>query len=340
MAWKEKVTIGIPCLDEEMHIEATVRTALEQDYPRHLIEVLVADGGSVDGTLRTLGEMAQADDRLRVVPNPGKIQARGMNEIIRQARGDIIVRFDAHADYGRDYVKNCVQVLRETGADVVGGAQRPRATTPFEGALCAALTSPLGVGGAAYRSPEKEGWVDTVWLGAFRRSVFETAGLYDPDAITNEDAELNQRVLALGGGVYLSRKIVAHYYPRPSFRALARQYHRYGVGRARTLLKHGGFPTLRPLVPFGAVIAGSLMAITGSRWLGPCAALYLAATGIEAVRVSRKELASPWLVWAVFPVLHAAHGAGFAAGLLRYGGERQWKMPARLKPRPRLEQVA
>jgi hypothetical protein len=94
------------------------------------------------------------------------------------------------------------------------------------------------------------------------------------------------------------------------------------------------------LVPFGAVIAGSLMAITRSSWFWPCAALYLAATGIEAVRVSRQELASPWLVWAIFPVLHAAHGTGFAAGLLRYGGEREWNMPPRLKPRPRLEQVA
>lgn len=338
MTWTDRVTIGIPCLNEEAHIEATVRNALDQDYPRELIQVLVADGGSSDGTLRILGELAAADDRLEIVENPGRIQARGMNEIIGRARGDIIVRFDAHAEYALDYVRSAVRVLYETGADVVGGAQRSRATTPFQHAVCAAMTSPLGVGGAAYRSAESEGWVDTVWLGAFRRRVFETSGLYDPGAITNEDAELNQRVLAHGGRVYLSRDIVAHYHPRLTLTALARQYHRYGVGRARTLLKHKGLPKVRPLIPFGTAVTGALLALTRSRWLLPCAALYVAATGVEAIRVSRKSDANPWLVWAIFPAIHAAHGCGVAAGLLRYWGEREWSMPPPLSPRLSVEQ--
>jgi hypothetical protein len=245
-----------------------------------------------------------------------------MNEIVRAARGEIIVRMDVHCEYAPDYVRKCVEVLERTGADNVGGAQRARATTLFQRALCAALASPLGVGGAKYRSADNEGWVDTVFLGAFRKQVLEKVGLYDPRAITNEDAELNQRIVAAGGKIWLSKEIVVHYHPRESFRALAKQYYKYGRGRARTLLKHGKLLSLRPALPFLMVSgAAALLATSAIQPFTPIAfAAYALATGAEAVRVGRGAGATAIpLVWAIFPVLHVSHGVGFAAGLVRYG---------------------
>jgi succinoglycan biosynthesis protein ExoA len=332
------VTIAMPCLDEEAYIEASVRSALAQDYPADRIEMVVADGGSTDRTLAILERLAASDPRVRVVPNPGRIQATGMNEAIRAAQGDVVVRMDAHCEYAPDYVRSCVDVLRRTGADNVGGAQRLRAKTRFQGALCAALSSPAGVGGARYRSTEKEGDVDTVFLGAFDRSVFERVGLYDPGAVTNEDAELNQRILERGGRVYLSRSIVVHYFPRGDFRSLARQYHAYGQGRARTLCKHRAVPSLRPLVPFAFVVAAAaLLILPDLRPLAPwLLGAYLAITGAEALRVGREEgpFAVP-LVWAMFPVMHVSHGTGFARGLCRYLLTPDWRRsPERLSHPP------
>jgi len=220
-----------------------------------------------------------------------------------------------------------VETLGRTGADNVGGAQRAKAKTLFQRALCAALTSPLGVGGAKYRSAEAEGFVDTVFLGAFRRKVFETVGMWDPKAITNEDAELNQRILDSGGQIYLSRDIVVHYFPRDSFKTLAKQYFKYGRGRARTLLKLGTFPTLRPLIPFFMTTAGAVMLTNPLLWpVAPAAfASYALATGAEAVRVGRKiGVGAVPLVWAMFPTLHISHGVGFAAGLLQYLRKPDW----------------
>ena len=330
------VTVGIPCLNEEVFIETTVRCVLEQDYPPDRIEVIVADGGSTDGTRAILARLAHEDPRVRVLENPRKIQAAGMNEILRAAQGDILVRLDAHGEYAKDYVRMCVEVLERTAADNVGGAQRARAKTWFQRALCVALDSPLGVGGSKYRSAEQEGDVDTVFLGAFRRRVFETVGMYDAGAITNEDAELNQRILEAGGRIYLSRDIVAHYYPRGSFRALSKQYFKYGMGRARTLLKHRTFPTPRPAIPFGMVVTGGVLLLT---WpLQPFTPLFFGtyglATGFEAWRVGRK--AGLWavpVVWAIFPVLHLSHGTGFGYGLVRYLRRPDWSDPERLPPR-------
>lgn len=330
------VTIAMPCLNEEGYIEACLRSVAAQDYPRDRLEILVGDGGSTDRTREILARLSAEDPRICMVDNPDRIQAAGMNHMIRQARGEVIVRMDVHCEYASDYVRKCIEALERTGADNVGGAQRSRAKTLFQRALCAALQSPLGVGGAKYRSADNEGYVDTVFLGAFRRRVFETAGMYDPRAITNEDAELNQRILAAGGKVFLSKDIVVHYYPRSSYQALAKQYFKYGQGRARTLLKHHTFLSLRPAIPFFMVVSGSLLAVTSHlHGLFPVAVgLYAAATGAEAVRVgSREGLGAIPVVWGIFPVLHASHGVGFAVGLVKYGLNPDWPAePDRLDP--------
>jgi succinoglycan biosynthesis protein ExoA len=331
------VTIAMPCFNEEDYIEACLRSVLAQDYPPDRFEVLVADGRSDDRTREILAKLAEQDARIRVIDNPERLQAAGMNRAIREARGRVIVRMDVHCEYARDYVSACVRVLREQGAANVGGAQRARAHTPFQRALCAALASPLGVGGARYRSPHEEGDVDTVFLGAFDRRIFERAGLYDPRAFTNEDAELNQRILAAGGRVYLSREIEVAYYPRRSLRALARQYYRYGLGRARTLLIHRRLPSVRPVVPLFMVSAATLGVALPPLWpvalIGGCA--YAGLTFAEAVRVAwRLGPLGIARAWVIFPVLHGSHGVGFAAGLWRFARRPDWSEPERLAAEP------
>jgi cellulose synthase/poly-beta-1,6-N-acetylglucosamine synthase-like glycosyltransferase len=321
------VTVAIPCLDEEAYIEGCIEAVQKQAWPRDRLEILVADGMSVDATREILGRLAAADPRIRLVDNPGRVQAAGLNECIRVARGEVIVRMDVHADYAPDFVQKCVDALERTGADNVGGAARPRARTFFQRCVAAALRSPLGVGGSRYRKEDEEGFVETVWPGAFHRRVFDRVGLFDPNAVTNEDAELNQRIVQSGGRVYMSRDIVSYYYPRESMLALARQYFRYGQGRARTLLKHKKLLSLRPALPFLG-LAGEALLLTVAPWhLGALSlAGYALATGAEAVRVARGEgLTAVPVVWAIFPVLHASHGAGFAAGLVKYLLRPDWK---------------
>jgi len=337
MAMQPSVTIAMPAYNEERYIEACIASVQAQDYPRELVEILVADGRSTDRTREILARLSAADPRIKMIDNPARLQAAGLGEMVKRATGDIVVRMDVHAEYAPDYVRRCVETLERTGADNVGGAQRAKAKTAFQHALCAALASPLGVGGARYRSADAEGYVDTVFLGAFRRRVFETIGLWDPGAITNEDAELNQRILDSGGQIYLSRDIVVHYYPRESLRSLATQYFKYGRGRARTLLKLGKFPTLRPLLPFALVTGATALVAFPPLWpAAPFAfAAYALATGAEAVRVRGElPLAAVATIWAIFPVLHASHGAGFASGLWKYLRKPDWpdapeRIPAR-----------
>jgi succinoglycan biosynthesis protein ExoA len=333
------VTLAMPSYNEEPYIEACLRSLLDQTYPKDRMEILVADGGSPDKTREIVNRMAAADPRVRLLDNSKhKIQSYGMNLAIQESKGEFILITDVHAEYRNDYIEQLVNAFLRTGADCAGGAQRAKAETPFQKALCAVLTSPLGVGGAPYRSGDNEGWVDTVFPGAFRRSILEKVGLYDVEAVTNEDAELQQRILEAGGRVYLSKDVVVHYYPRKSFKLLGRQYRKYGDGRARTLLLHGRFPVLRPLIP-GAGLAGlTILVIVPPLWpLLPLAVGgYLAVTGIESLRVTLKEglgLSSLPTVWAIFPTLHFSHGFGMLAGLIKYTLKPKPPVIERLAPR-------
>jgi succinoglycan biosynthesis protein ExoA len=329
------VTIAVPCLNEEVHIEACLRTVTAQDYPRDRMEILVADGGSTDRTRSILACLVEEDPRIVVIDNPARIQAAGLNEILRRAKGDVIVHADAHCEYAKNYVSKAIEALERTGADNVGGPLRPRGQSLFQRALCAALESPLGMGGTAHRSSEDEGYVDTVFLGAIRRRVFETVGLFDPGAVTEEDAELNQRILAAGGKVYLSKDLVVHYFPPGSFSSLARQYYEHGRGRARWLLKLRDLASPRPALPFLMVATGAaLLATSRLHPLSPLSfGAYALATGFEAVRVGRK---AGWgavpVVGGIFPTMHVAHGIGFAAGLVGYGLAPDWAPPEILPP--------
>src|SRR3954453_1682478 len=158
------VTIAMPAYNEQHYIEACIASVQAQDYPADLIEILVADGRSTDRTREILARLAAADPRIQMIDNPAKLQAAGLGLLVRAATGEVIVRMDVHCEYAPDYVRACVETLEKTGADNVGGAQRAKARSPFQAAVCAALNSPLGVGGAKYRSAESEGFVDTVFL--------------------------------------------------------------------------------------------------------------------------------------------------------------------------------
>ncbi|MFN0054078.1 MAG: glycosyltransferase family 2 protein [Planctomycetales bacterium] len=330
------VSLVMPAYKEELYIEKCLESLLNQDYPADRVEILVADGGSPDKTREIVNRISETHPCVRLLDNSEhRIQCYGMNIAIQASRGELILVVDAHAKYAGDYVNKLVEVFERTGADAAGGAMRADYHTWFQKALCAALDSPLGVGGAAYRSAEKEGWVDVVFPGAFRRSTLEKVGLYDTNAIDNEDSELFQRISEAGGKVYLSRDVVVHYYPRRNLRLLFKQYFKYGGGRARTLIVHRGLAVVRPLIPFLSVVTGlTLLIVPALRPIAPYVfGAYGALTLLEAIRVGRK--AGWWaipVVWSIFWTLHLSHGLGMMTGLVRYFFKPLPSNVERLKP--------
>ncbi len=222
------VSVIMPCRNEARYIEPVLDAILAQKEPSGGFEIIVADGLSSDGTRDQVLEAAQRDARVRLVDNPDRFTPHGLNAAISSARGEVIVRMDAHTSYATDYLKTCVEVLKKTGADNVGGPWVACGQEYLSRAIAAAFQSAFAVGGARGHRREYEGPVDTVYLGCWRKSAFTKFGAFDEELVRNQDDEHNLRMTRAGGVVWQSTAIRSLYVPRSSLSALFRQYFQYG----------------------------------------------------------------------------------------------------------------
>jgi glycosyltransferase involved in cell wall biosynthesis len=321
------VSIIVPCRNEAGHIATLVRDILHQEplSDGRTYEILIADGMSDDGTREAIQALTQADSRVRLVDNPGRIVSTGLNAAIRAARGEIIVRMDAHTEYANDYVRQCVAVLEETGADNVGGPARTRARSFIQRAVAAAYHSPFSVGGARFHDPDHEGEVDTVPYGCWRRETLHRVGEFDEKLIRNQDDEHNLRIRLAGGRIWQSPRIVSWYYPRASLAVLFRQYFQYGYWKVRVIQKHGRPASARHLVPVLFVIGVLTGWLAGFLypWLGLAYGGGLALYGVLSVFFSARAAAeNGWDLLPVLPLVfliyHVSYGLGFGLGLFDF----------------------
>jgi hypothetical protein len=221
-----------------------------------------------DGPGLQLSGFSPQPSHLRVIDNPGKIVSTGLNAAIRAARGEIIVRMDAHTEYAPDYVRQCVATLKATGADNVGGPARTKADGWMPQAVAAAYHSPFAAGGARFHDVGYEGYVDTVTYGCWRKSAFEKFGYFDEELVRNQDDEHNLRIVRGGGKIYQSPWIRSWYRPRGSLSALFHQYMQYGYWKVRVIQKHKLPASWRHLVPGAFVLV--LLALFAVSVFGFC----------------------------------------------------------------------
>lgn len=238
-------------MNEEDHIERVISGFQSTEYP-NLVEILVADGGSTDRTQEIVNEMSEADDRIKLIPNPEKYQSFALNKMIEKAEGDIFIRADGHCLYQDDYLEKNLQVFLNTKSKNVGGSQRYVAANKIQAGTALAVKSFLGNGGAKYMNENYSGYADTVFLGCFWTKDLREIGGFSTKNITNQDSELNLRFIEKYGEecIYISPEIKSWYYPRSTFSGLFKQYFRYGRGRLLTKLLHPKSSPIRGLIPF------------------------------------------------------------------------------------------
>jgi glycosyltransferase involved in cell wall biosynthesis len=326
------VSVILPVRNEAAFIERSLGAVLAQDYPAELTEVIVADGMSDDGTLEAAGRLLARRANARVIANPERIVATGLNRATREARGEIIIRVDGHAEVAPDYVRRCVEHLRQ-GADGVGGAVETIGEGPMAQAIAAAMSSKFGVGDSAFRTERGQTkLVDTVPFPAYTRALVDRAGPYDPELVRNQDDEYNYRLRKMGARLLLAADVRSRYYSRSSLRSLWRQYRQYGYWKVRVLQKHPLQMRARQFVPpafVAALIATAVAAAfspMGRVALGALAAVYAVANMSATLVVLRRErLIQPSVLPVVFATLHVAYGVGFLHGLIQFWN--RWTLP-------------
>jgi len=318
------VSVIIPIRNEERFIAQCLQSVVDQDYPQDRMEVLVVDGRSEDRTREIVAEFGSRHPVIKLLDNPKLSAPAGLNLGIREARGDIIVRVDGHCVLEPDYVSQCVRKLQETGADNVGGLMRATGQKYVGQVIALAMNSFFGSGGSKFHYASEEQYADTVYLGAFRRGVFDRVGLFNERMMRNQDYELNYRIRAAGGKIFLSPAIKSSYYGRSTLRELWQQYFQYGFWKLEMILLHPRSVRPRhlvaPLFVFSLLTTG-LLGLVNRAFLSlffVIVSSYLLASLVSSMKLARR---TGWryfpLLPVAFAVMHLGWGLGFLGGMAR-----------------------
>lgn len=329
----ELVSMIIPCRNESRFIGPCLDSIMANDYPKEFLEILVVDGMSQDGTRDIVAAYAARNGFLKLLDNPQKITPAALNIGLTQARGQVIMRLDAHTFYPPNYISGLVAALKQTGADNVGGCwiTRPGADTQVALAIAQVLAHPLGVGNAYFRIGAKEPRrVDTVPFGCYRREVFERLGRFDERLERNQDIEFNSRLQRAGGAIYLIPAIYSEYQARSGFGDLWRN--NFGNGRWNIYATSVNALSLSwrhfiPLIFMGGLLLAAILApfsAWGRYGLGLILGGYVLTVLAASVSIARRGgMVRLALLPIVFTVLHVSYGLGSMWGLITVFGWRR-----------------
>lgn len=323
------MSIVIPCYNEEKTITSLLNAIYSQTIDLASVEVIIADGLSTDKTRELIEEFALAHPNLEVIviDNEKRVIPYGLNKAIRAARGEIIIRMDAHAIPAQDYVMKSVAELREGKGDNVGGVIDilPGGNGTIASAIAIATAHPLGVGDAMYRWAIKAGTADTVAFGCYYKTTVEKVGYYNEALKANEDYEFNARLRRLGLKIWIDPEIRAVYYSRATLRSLSRQYFLYGFWKVRMLRMFPKTIRWRQALP-PLFVFGNLMLLLLSVFWFPAIwffiaviFVYLLILTIGSVKPAIKQKNSALMIGIPLAIstMHFSWGSGFLVSLFK-----------------------
>jgi len=321
------ISVIIPCRNEEKFISGCLDSILDQDYSKENLEVLVVDGISEDRTKEIIEKYTKRYPFIKLLDNPKKFTPFGLNIGIKAAKGEVIIRMDAHAGYEKDYVSKCVKYLNEYDADNIGGVMRtrPAKNTLFARAIALVLSHPFGAGGSYFRiGSAKPRWVDTVFGGCYKREVFDKIGFFNENLVRSQDLEFNMRLKKAGGKIILVPDILAYYYPSSTLKGFLKHNFDDGIWVTYPLKFGLRVFKLRHLLPM-FFTAGLLFTLIFSPFLFLAKFLftfgfltYLLLSFCFSLQIAKKEgFKYLFLMPVVFATRHFVYGAGSLYGFIK-----------------------
>lgn len=326
-------SVIVPVYNEEKYIEKCLKSLLVQDYPEERYEIIAVDGGSQDRSIEIAKKLAKSG-RIRICENPAKIAASAINIGIKNSKGDIITRVDAHSYVEKDYLSSIAEVFDKTGEKVVGGPVDMIIDTPFRKASARVLNSRLGVGSVPYRTMRKSGYVDSIQTGSYKREVLERVGFFDESLPPGEDFDLNTRVRKAGFKILLDPTIKFHYFPRDSLSGLLKQYFHYGRVKPIVLFKNPEAFKLKYIIPsafflyitftfslilFHFIFSRPSLSVIFASWILNFIYLFIIIC-FSAFAIPESGLGSAIRILFIIPGLQLSYGIGFICGVFQMVG--------------------
>lgn len=315
------LSVMIPVRNDQHHLRQAVESVLSQNYSGQL-EILLAVGPSIDKSLEVANDLASGNSKIRVIDNPKGLTTSGLNLAIAAAKGEIIVRVDAHSELAPNYLSRGVEILQQTDSVLVGGIMQAKGKNPFQKAVAFGYGSRFGLGGGRYHVGGSAGEAESAYLGIFSAAALKKINGYDENIIRGEDWDLAQRLKAQGGKVWFSPELLVTYWPRSSAKALAWQFYSTGVWRGELTRRAPGKASLRYFVPPLALL---LLAIAKVLYFAGAISLptliipiagYLLLVSFAAATAKGLSLLDRLAVLIALPIMHFSWAIGFWIGLI------------------------
>ncbi len=317
----KSVSIVIPSRNEGKYIANCLEAIVANTYPKEYLTVIICDGNSKDKTQEIIGNYKSRYAYISSLRNMKQTTPYGLNMGIKHTESDIVIVLWAHCFIAPDFIEQCVNFL-ETHEEVgcVGGVIENIYENDRAKIIGFAMTNKFGVGPSHFRTGGKEGFVDTVPFGAYRREVFEKVGYFDERLTRNQDDEFNFRVRKEGYKIYLSKKIKTYYPVRTNIKKFFNQLYQYGYWKVYVNMKHGRLTTFRQIIPFFFVVF-LFVGLTFSLFY-PIAAityfsiilLYLLCGFLSTFKRKMKFVSRLKVVYC-YMIMHIAYGFGYANGI-------------------------
>lgn len=320
------LSVIVPIYQEEKYISKCIDSMLSQDYPKDDLEIILVDGMSKDRTREIVATYTAKYPFIRMIDNPERIAPCAMNRGIKEAKGDVIIRLDAHVYYPKNYFSLLVEKLNELpGAENVGALCNtlPVNDSITAQSIAAVLSSSFGMGNSHFRvGADKEMEVDTVPFGCFHRSIFDKVGLYDEELVRNQDDELNARIIKAGGKIYLIPQLVCEYYARDTAKKVYKMFYQYGVFKPLVNKKLGSPATVRQFFPLlfvlGLLVGPVVCLFLPVLWWAYFAVImlwFILATSfsLKDSKNLKRILTQNWIYF----VVHFGYGWGYIVGIFK-----------------------
>lgn len=327
MSTYAKISITIPCRNEEQYIAECIQSILDSNYPKSNFKVFVVDGKSTDNTERIIKSLIDSNpENVELLINENQTTPFALNMGLKQDGFDIKIILGAHSKVDPNYLKLCAEELAQRPeVGCVGGIINNVSENETAEVVALAMGSKFGVGNAHFRTGGKTGYVDTVAFGAYRKEVFEKIGYFDEDLIRNQDDEFNYRLIKNGFKIWLNPEIKADYFVRGDYSKLFRQYYQYGYWKVFVNKKHKAVTSIRQLIP--AFLVTYLILMLTIMWVLPNTIQWLFSVGADlyvlgafffAYQAAKTKLHLYFKVIWTFFILHLSYGLGYLKGILNF----------------------
>lgn len=319
-----EVDIVVPCLNEEKYIGKCIQSVLDQEAAGVHISLFIVDGMSDDNTRSIVKDFEQEyPGKVILVDNPERVTPVALNKGIERGKSEVLIILGAHAEVYPNFVAENIKLLEEhEDCGCVGGILHQIDEDAESGIISKAMSSKFGVGNVTFRTGGKEGYVDTVAFGAYRRSVLNEIGFFDTDLVRNQDDELNFRLTKAGYKIWFSPAVQSKYFVRASTAKLKKQYYQYGYWKVYVNQKHKAITTVRQLIPlfFVLFLMSGFFAFLSTAfslaWLAVFG-LYLL-MGFTFAMKAGNGIQEAFRILKVFIILHLSYGWGYLEGVWHF----------------------